>query len=133
MSAALSAALVDRMPCLIATTSEDGRPDLSYRGSMMVFDEEHLAFWERSKGETLRNIEQNPQVAVLYRNSQTRQGWRFNGTAQVLKDGAVRDAIMARTHPFELAQDAERKGYGVLIRVDRVRAGNDVIMQRDKP
>ena len=130
MKEALSTAIPDRMPCLVASASKDGQPDLSFRGSMMVFDEEHLAFWERARGETLRNLEENPYVAVLYRNPQTRVGWRFYGEAQVLKDGDLRQAIMDRTHAFELMQDPERKGYAVLIRVDRVRAGNDVIMER---
>ena len=130
MKDALGTAIQDRMPCLVATASKEGEPDLSFRGSMMVFDEDHLAFWERAKGETLRNLEENPRVAVLYRNPQTRVGWRFYGMAQVLKDGDVRQAMMDRTHPFELVQDPDRKGYAVLIRVDRVRAGNDVIMER---
>ena|SRR5438105_24534 len=131
MSNALGSALTDRMPCLVATAAADGRPDLSYRGSMMVFAEDHLAFWERAKGETLANLEENPHVAVLYRNPQTRVGWRFYGVAEVLSDGDVRVAIMERTNPFELAQDPDRTGYGVLIRVDRVREGSAVIMERD--
>ncbi len=131
MSSALSSALADRMPCLVATAASDGQPDVSYRGSMMVFDQEHLAFWERAKGETLANLEENPHVAVLYRNAETRIGWRFYGVAEVLKDGDVRAAIMERTHPFELAQDPDRTGYAVLIRVDRVRSGATVVMQRD--
>ena len=131
MTNALSTALTDRMPCLVATASGDGRPDLSYRGSLMVFDEEHLAFWERAKGETLANLEENPHVAVLYRNAETRVGWRFYGVTEILKDGDVRAAIMERTHPFELAQDPDRTGYAVLIRVDRVRSGAAVLMQRD--
>ena len=131
MSNALSTALTDGMPCLVSSATRDGRPDISYRGSLMVFDDEHLAFWERAKGETLENLEQNPQVAVLYRNTQTRVGWRFYGTAEVVRDGPLREAIMERTHPFELAQDPDRQGYAVLIRVDRVRAGGAVVMERD--
>jgi pyridoxine/pyridoxamine 5'-phosphate oxidase len=131
MQTALNNALTDRLPCLVATASAEGMPDVSYRGSLMAFDDEHLAFWERVKGETLANLEENPQAVVFYRNPQTRIGWRFYGTAQVLKDGEMREAIMERTHPFELGQDPERKGYAILIRVDRVRQGNDVIMERD--
>jgi predicted pyridoxine 5'-phosphate oxidase superfamily flavin-nucleotide-binding protein len=132
MANVINNALNDRLPCLVATASKSGMPDVSYRGSLLAFDDEHLAFWERVKGETLANLEENPQAVVFYRNPQTRIGWRFYGTAKVLKDGAVRDAIMERVHPFELGQDPERKGYAVLIRVDRVRQGNDVIMQRDE-
>jgi predicted pyridoxine 5'-phosphate oxidase superfamily flavin-nucleotide-binding protein len=131
MTKALDNALVDRSPCLVATASAEGVPDVSYRGSVMVFDHEHLAFWERAKGETLSNLGENPHVCVLYRNAETRLGWRFYGGAEVLRDGALRAQIMERVNQFELAQDAERTGYAILIRVDRVRARNDTIMLRD--
>lgn len=130
MQTALNNSLNDRLPCLVATASASGMPDVSYRGSIVAFDDEHIAFWERVKGETLANIEENPQAVIFYRNPQTRIGWRFYGTAEVLKDGDVRDAIMERVHPFELAQDPDRIGYAILMRVDRVRQGNDVIMER---
>jgi predicted pyridoxine 5'-phosphate oxidase superfamily flavin-nucleotide-binding protein len=131
MTEALDKALVQRSPCLVGTASPEGVPDVSYRGSMMVFDPEHLAFWERAKGETLANLNENPNVVVLYRNSETRQSWRFYGTAEVLKDGPVRAEVMERVNQFELAQDQERTGYAVLIRVDRVRARNETVMARD--
>jgi hypothetical protein len=131
MMQAVDNALTDRAPCLVSTASASGMPDVSYRGSVLAFDADHLAFWERVKGETLRNLEENPQVVVFYRNPQTRKNWRFYGTAQVLKDGETRDQIMARVHPFEIGQDPERKGYAVLIRVDRIRDGSETIMLRD--
>lgn len=131
MTEAVKRALEDRMPCLVATASAGGMPDLSYRGSVVALDREHLAFWERVKGETFRNLQENAQAAVFYRNSQTRQNWRFYGAVTLLSDGPQRDEIMARVHPFELAQDPQRTGIAVLIRVDRVRTGNDTIMTRD--
>jgi hypothetical protein len=131
MMEAINGALTDRAPCLVGTASASGTPDVSYRGSVLAFDADHLAFWERAKGETLRNIEDNPQVVVLYVNREKRHNWRFYGTAQVLKDGDLRERIMERVHPFELGQDPERTGYAVLIRVDRVRSGGATIMSRD--
>ena len=131
MMEAVNRAIEDRMPCIVATASPEGMPDLSYRGSVLAYDREHLAFWERAKGETLRNLESNPQAAVCYRNSQTRQNWRFYGPVTVLRDGPKREEIMARVHPFELAQDPERKGIAVLIRVDRIRTGSETIQIRD--
>ena len=131
MMEAVNRALEDRMPCIVATASAEGMPDLSYRGSVLALDRDRLAFWERVKGETLRNLEENPQAAVFYRNSQTRQNWRFYGAVTVLRDGPQRDEIMARVHPFELAQDPERTGIAVLIRVDRIRTGSETTMTRD--
>ena len=131
MTRALENALSDRSPCLVATTSSEGMPDVSYRGSVMVFDSEHLAFWERAKGETLANLQENPWACVFYRNAETRTSWRFYGAAKVLVDGPIREQIMGRVNQLELAQDPERKGYAILIRVDRVRARNDTIMLRE--
>jgi uncharacterized protein len=131
MIEAINNSLTDRAPCLVGTASADGVPDMSYRGSMMAFDAEHLAFWERVKGETLANIEANPNVAVMYVNRERRQNWRFYGTATVLKDGSVREQIMERVHPFYLGQAPERLGYAILIRVDRVRSGSQTVMSRD--
>ena len=34
--------------CLVGTTGENG-PNISPKGSLFVFDEDHLAYWERSK------------------------------------------------------------------------------------
>jgi predicted pyridoxine 5'-phosphate oxidase superfamily flavin-nucleotide-binding protein len=130
MMTAINNSFADRSPCLVGTASKDGVPDISFRGSTIAYDQEHLAFWERAKGETLRNIEENPHVVVFYRNAQTRQSWRFYGTVQVIRDGAMREEIMGRVPEFELAQDADRSGFAVLIRIDRVRDRSATIMQR---
>ena len=131
MKQLLDSALVDRSPCLIASASAEGTPDVSYRGSMLVLDSEHLAFCERVKGETLSNLQENPRVCVFYRNAQTRQNWRFYGEAEVVHDEQLRTQIMERVNQFELAQDPERIGYAIRIRLDRVRERNETIMVRD--
>jgi formaldehyde-activating enzyme involved in methanogenesis len=48
---------------------------------------------------------------------------RFYGSAQVVADPAVRDAVYERVIPEEQARDADKKGVAVLIRVDRIRQG----------
>ena len=57
-------ALANRTPCILATASATGEPSLGYKGSMMVFDDEHLAYWERARRGLLEHIEQNPKVTV---------------------------------------------------------------------
>ena len=76
-----------------ATTSSDGYPDLSFRGSTFVFDNEHIAFWDRSLGTSSTNLENNPHVCMLYYDSAARTGWRFYGTATVYKEGDLRQQI----------------------------------------
>ena len=110
----------DGLIMLVATASKDGAPDLSFKGSFMVWDKDHLAFWERAHGQTLKNLEENPQAAVVYRNREAGKAWRFWGTAELLRDGEVREGIMGRTFQPELDRDPERKGVAVLIKVNKV-------------
>jgi hypothetical protein len=114
---------------LVATASKAGAPDLAFKGSVMVWDQDHLAFWERAHGTTLKNLEENPQVALVYRNRDAGKNWRFWGVAELLRDGEVREGIMGRTFQPELDRDPERKGVAVLIRVDKV--GGSSSQQRD--
>jgi len=131
MSEEVNNALEHRIPCLLGTASPDGAPDMALRGSMMVYDTDHLAYWERSRNESLANLEENPKVVVFFRNPETRAQWRFYGEATIFKQGdEMRDQIMSRVVQRELDADPERLGYGVLIRVDRVRQGNNVLMER---
>jgi len=128
----LDNALVNRTPCILATASAMGEPGLGYKGSVMVFDDEHLAYWERTRRGLLEDIEQNPKVAVLYADLAARIHWRFHGEATVYQTGPIREQIMARTVQAELDRDPERKGYGVVIRVDKItNLLGQVLQQRD--
>ncbi|MGD9933742.1 MAG: pyridoxamine 5'-phosphate oxidase family protein [Dehalococcoidia bacterium] len=127
----LASALENRVPALVASASPSGEPDIAYKGSVMVWDDEHLAFWERAHGQTRRNLEANPGACVLFRNPESRLMWKFFGTAEVLPSGPVRDAIMAKTVQAELDRDPDRKGAAVVIRVDRVIQAGQVLMERE--
>ena len=119
----------DGLTCLVATASIDGRPNLAFKGSVMVWDTDHLAFWERAHGETLTQLRENPRIAAVYRNRAAGKAWRFWGVAELYESGDLRDRIMARTIPAELDRDPDRKGVAVVIRVDRV-AGSGVDQRR---
>jgi len=110
----------DGLTCLVATASRDGRPNLAFKGSVMVWDNEHLAFWERAHGETLAHLRENLRIAAVYRNRAAGKTWRFWGVAELHESGSLREQVMARTIPAELERDPERTGVAVLIRVERV-------------
>src|SRR5689334_10979360 len=69
---ALDSALTDRSPCLVATASVSGMPDVPYRGSVMGFDASTLRSGSGRKAETLTNIRENAHVCVFYLNATTR-------------------------------------------------------------
>jgi len=118
---AVDNALANQSPAVIAT-SNAADPDVALKGSFMVWDRDHLAYWERGLNETLAAIRGNPKVAVLVRPKGS-PPLRFYGEARLVEDPAQREAIYQRVVPEERSRDAEKKGYAVLIRVDRIRQG----------
>ncbi len=124
-------ALANGSPCILATVSADGEPDIGYKGSMMVFDNDSLAYWERTKRVHMKNVKENPHVVVLFRDAKTKAAWRFHGTAALHESGAIRDQVMARTVKDELDKDPERKGAAVVIRLDKItNMGGQVLSSR---
>jgi hypothetical protein len=86
----------------------------------MVFDDESLAYWERTHQGSERNVDENPNVMILFRDPASRAAWRFVGKATVHKSGQLREQVMARTVQAELDRDPERKGAAVIVKVDKV-------------
>jgi len=132
MKERIGKALRERKTCVWATSSKTGSPDISFRGSTFVWDDEHLAFWDRSRGLSTKNIEENPDVCMIYFDATDRVGWRFYGHATIFNEGEMRQKIMERTIKDELDKDPQRKGYGVLIRVDKIRrySGDEIFQER---
>jgi hypothetical protein len=114
---------------MLIATCEQGQPDLAFKGSLMVWDRDHLAYWERSRLGILAGVRANDRVAVLYRHPE-RGVLRFFGRARLVESGAQRDQVWQRVVPAEQRRDPDRTGVAVLIRVEVVKRGRDVIQQR---
>lgn len=115
----------------VGTASLSGIPDVAPKASVVVWDEEHLVFWERSHGKTRANLVENPNVCVFFFSPTNQKFWKFFGVAELLHDGELRQQIMEQTYASELDRDPERKGLAVVIRVDRVDGPGEVLMTRD--
>lgn len=119
-------ARADGVACLVGTADRTGRPQISPKGSVLVYDEGTLAYWERSKRGALKNLGQNPYVVIYYRNPAKADelprgaAIRFHGRATVVDSGEVRDSVMARVVKPELDADPERKGVAVLVAIESI-------------
>lgn len=118
-------AWTDGYPCLLATHGPNG-PNISPKGSMLVFDDAHLAYWERSKRRALENLAYDKRVAVIYANFRAqREGvlesgfLRFYGTAVLHEAGPLREAVFQRLQKREQEHEGADKGIGVLIEIER--------------
>ena len=129
---ALNSAFTDGKPCLLVSADTEGHPDIAFKGSMMIFDGEHLAWWERSLAEQIAQVEQNPNVTVLFYNrDRGLQPLRFYGVATLHQDGPMKEAIYAKVIPQEKAKDPDLKGFAVSVQVNRVRAGSNTAQERE--
>jgi predicted pyridoxine 5'-phosphate oxidase superfamily flavin-nucleotide-binding protein len=81
--------------CFVATASSDGEPNVSPKGSILVLDDDHLAFAEIMSPGSRANLEQNERVAVYVCRPEKFQGFQFKGTAELSKDGPVYDRLAA--------------------------------------
>jgi hypothetical protein len=113
--------------CLVATVLPDGFAQVTPRGSTMVYDDEHLALWERGQGSTSAELVDGTRVTVFFRKSQLRESGllprggiaRFYGTAELHRSGPVYEEVWRRLVQPEKDRDPDRKGFAVLIRVQR--------------
>jgi predicted pyridoxine 5'-phosphate oxidase superfamily flavin-nucleotide-binding protein len=63
----------------VASADADGRPHLAVGSGLKVLDDEHLMFENWFCPTTLRNVEQNRQVAVAVAMSGAASGYQFIG------------------------------------------------------
>lgn len=118
-------AWTDEHPCLLGTFGANG-PNISPKGSMLLFDDQHLAYWERSKRSALDNLQHDKRVVVVYSNLKAQNDGvlesgvlRFYGTAELHENGPIHDAIFAKLTPREQTHAGADTGIGVLIKIDR--------------
>jgi hypothetical protein len=114
--------------CLVGVALPDGYAQITPRGSTMVYDDQHLALWERGKGSTNAQLRDGAKVTVFLRKPALRESGllpkggiaRFYGIAKVHKSGAAYDRVWQKLVQPEKDRDPQKAGYAVLIRVERV-------------
>jgi predicted pyridoxine 5'-phosphate oxidase superfamily flavin-nucleotide-binding protein len=79
----------------VATVCPDGTPNLSPKGTTVVWNDDHLVFADIHSPGTVSNLRSNPAVEINVVDPVIRKGYRFKGTARVLGDGALFDEIIA--------------------------------------
>jgi hypothetical protein len=113
--------------CLVGTVLPDGFAQITPRGSTMVYDDQHLALWERGKGSTTGHLHDGSKVTVYFRKPQLRADGvlpkggiaRFYGSAAIHKSGTAYEEVWRRLVQPEKDRDPDKKGFAVLISVER--------------
>lgn len=113
--------------CLVGSVLPDGFAQVTPRGGTMVYDDEHIALWERGKGSTSANLKDGAKLTVYFRKPQLREEGvlpkggiaRFYGRAKIHKSGPVYEEVWRRLVQPEKDRDPNKAGYAVLIEVER--------------
>ena len=123
IKALIKSAWEDGVPLIVATAGPDG-PIMGPKGSLVVYDDNHLAYWERTRGRILDAVRADPRVCILYANfnaqraGQIDSGFlRFFGTAELHESGPVHDKIFSLISPREQTHAGADKGIGVLVTI----------------
>ncbi|HXQ15381.1 MAG TPA: pyridoxamine 5'-phosphate oxidase family protein [Caulobacteraceae bacterium] len=116
----INTALSERTPMVLASVDAEGKPRLTFRGSVQTFSDDQVGFWARNPvGGTMDNIAANPQISMIMRNPDTRVVLQIMGRARRV-EGADRDRVYANAPEIEQRGDPDKKGAGVVVDLDRV-------------
>ena len=120
--------------CLIGTVLPNGFAQVTPRGSTAVFDDQNFSLWERGRGSTNASLTDGSKVTIFFRKPPLRDAGllprggiaRFYGIARLYKSGSIYEEIWKRLIEPEKKNDPDKKGFGVLIKLDRAEdlAGN---------
>jgi uncharacterized protein len=100
-----------------ATVSPDGNPNLSPKGTTLVYDDDQLVFADIRSPGTVANLRQNPAIEVNVVDVGTRRGYRFKGVARIVETGEELQELLRwyADRGFDLEGRADRF---VLVRVE---------------
>jgi hypothetical protein len=113
--------------CLVGSVLPNGFAQITPRGGTMVFDDEHIALWERGKGSTSASLKDGTALTVYFRKPQLREEGilpkggiaRFYGRAKIHKSGPVYEKVWERLVQPEKERDPNKGGFAVLIEIER--------------
>ena len=113
--------------CLLGSVLPNGFAQITPRGGTMVFDDTHLALWERGKGSSAAAMTDGTKLTIYFRKPALRADGtlpkggiaRFYGTAKIVRSGPAYEEVWRRLMQPEKDRDPEKKGYAVLIAVER--------------
>jgi hypothetical protein len=117
-------ALANGTPMVVAYVSADGTPELSLRGSVQVYSPTQLSAWLRSaEGGLSKALAVNPQMTLLYRNSNSRSTLIVKGNGRIVTDEDVKNRVFELSPEVEQAHDPGRNGAALVIDVTELRGG----------
>ena len=89
-------ALTEQRLIFVATVCPDGTPNLSPKGTVAVWDDDHILFTDLASPGTMGNLEHNPAIEINTLDVFARKGYRFKGTAKIHRGDELFDTVVER-------------------------------------
>jgi predicted pyridoxine 5'-phosphate oxidase superfamily flavin-nucleotide-binding protein len=126
LTAEMTDLISDQKICFVATCDRDGRVNVSPKGSILVVDDETLAFADCYSKKTRDNLQVNPNIAVAVVDSTAMKGFQFKGKAELIEEGDLYSDVVVYMESLPL--DLPNPEYVVKITVEEIfdlRPGKD--------
>ncbi len=94
LNADMKRVVMEQRLAFVATVCPDGTPNLSLKGTIAIWDDEHLVFADIRSPGTIANLRKNPAVELNVVDPFVRKGYRFKGAGEVIVDGERFQEIM---------------------------------------
>ena len=90
--------------CFVATADQNGKTNVSPKGSIFVVDDETLAFADLYSKKTRVNLKVNPHIALAVVDLKGLKGYQFKGKAELLEEGNIFNDVVCylKTLPLKL-------------------------------
>lgn len=89
LTADMKRVIKEQRLAFVATVCSDGTANLSPKGTIAVFDDSRLVFVDIRSPGTVRNLTANPSIEINVVDQFCRKGYRFKGTARLVRDGGL--------------------------------------------
>lgn len=103
----------------VATVCRDGTPNVSPKGTVSVWDDEHLVFADIRSPGTVANLAHNAAVEINVVDWLSRKGFRFKGRAAVHASGSEFERGLAFYAAQGMSDAPDRIRAIVLVTVER--------------
>ena len=101
---------------VVATASKDGTPNVGPKGSVYIVDDNTIVYSEGTGEKTLKNLQENPKVAIMVVDREKGDGYQVKGAVELLSSGE----LFERTARRQEERKRPRPKYAVKIRVEEI-------------
>ena len=121
MKTYINDALANGNPMLVTYVDGDGRPKMSYRGTVHARGDDQLALWNRDReGGMTRALSVNPNLSFYLRDTTNKATYFLYGQGRVDEDPDVREQVFLNSPEREQNFDFSRRGVAIIVDLDRV-------------